>query len=426
MDLRIFSLCMMFATLCASCAARSENREGVAVLSKEKNELNFVCKYEVFPDSSRETDKLFKYARWLQEGNQLKRDEVVDAEIERLYRIAAENGNFKANVNLQNGSMQGRYKLRGEEHIRLSQELIDAGVATGYFFIAVFLQKGLSGLQEDREMALRYFRKAADEGSAEAQYYVGSKLEPSDMATEIAMRMYLCAAEQGHGESAVSLGVYRKRHERYQDALEAFQLGVASGNSSSASFLAKAFRATGPEDELFYLGVQHDSERAERYVKVWRALADYSYANPKVPEINHILPLPPERLPSWDGKLQWLVEREAKVMPSRPSEALIRKLARNKFLEPSTGKPTPASSSFVAVNSPAPTCISGQECPESGYWQAVRLVDDISLEVTNGKVIYTRQNEVMPSLVVGGYGCRVSGFRKEDDCERRVVWRLLG
>lgn len=426
MGLRVFSLPIMFAFLCASCSVQSRNKGEVDLLSEKKSALNFVCVHEVFPDTSTEVDQLFKYARWLQIDNQLRRDREIDAEVERLYRIAAENGHFKANVNLQNGAMQGHYDLRGEEHIRLSQELIDAKVATGYFFIGIFLQKGLSGLQQDREMALRYFRKAADEGSAEAQYYVGSELEPSDMAPDVAMQMYHCAAQRGHGESAVALGIYRKRYGRYQDALEAFQLGVASGNSSSASFLAKAFSASGPEDELFYLGVQRNRERAERYLKLWRVLADYSYANPSIPEINDILPLPPESLPVWDGKLKWLVEREERVSPSRPSESLIRKLAQARFLDPSTGKPTPASPSFIAVGSPSPICVSGQECPRTGYWQAVRLAGDISLEITGGRVLYLKYKEVMPTLFFGGGRGGLSSVRKENDSERRVEWRLLG
>ena len=48
---------------------------------------------------------------------------------------------------------------------------------------------------------------------------------------------------------------------------------------------------------MYYLGQQEDLERAERYKKIWRILAGYSYANPKVPEINDIVPLPPAKLP---------------------------------------------------------------------------------------------------------------------------------
>ncbi|WP_039791998.1 DUF6396 domain-containing protein, partial [Pseudomonas agarici] len=75
----------------------------------------------------------------------------------------------------------------------------------------------------------------------------------------------------------------------------------------------------------------------------WSLLANYSYANPSVPEINEILPLPPAKLPAWDGKLQWLEARLANVRPQKPHEALIQQLAKAKLLEPATGKPMPGS-----------------------------------------------------------------------------------
>ncbi|MNN96759.1 hypothetical protein D3C81_2157930 [compost metagenome] len=78
-----------------------------------------------------DADVLFQYARWLQKNNQLKQDKSVDAEIERLYRIASENGHYKANINLQSSAMRGHFRLRGAEHLRLSEQLIEAGVATG-------------------------------------------------------------------------------------------------------------------------------------------------------------------------------------------------------------------------------------------------------------------------------------------------------
>ncbi|PTS73634.1 hypothetical protein DBR33_10565 [Stenotrophomonas sp. HMWF022] len=298
----------------------------------------FVCVHEHVPDSSKELDQIFKYARWMQDSNLLNQDSGVNAEIERLYRIAAENGHAKANINLQNGSVQGRYALRGEESLRLSKKLIDDGVATGYFFIAAYLRGGLSGLQQDQDAALVYFRKAADEGSANAQYYLGTRLEPSGAAPEVAMQMYLCAAEQGNGDAAVALGVYRRRYGRYEESFHAFQLGVRAGSASAASFLGHAFRAKGPEDELFYLGQTEDVERSDRYVRVWRTLANYSYATPRALEVNDILPPPPAILPPWSGKLKWLVEREAEVPPPKPSETQITEFAKAQMLDPATGK----------------------------------------------------------------------------------------
>jgi TPR repeat protein len=308
--------------------------------------LAFTCKHETIPEPSAGSEMLFNYARWLQVNNQLKEDKSVDKEIARLYRIAAENGHAKAAINLQNGALHGRFPLSGPARLRFSQQLIEAKVATGYYFIALYLQHGAAGLAEDSEMALRYFRKAADEGSALAQAYVGEMLDPANMAPDIARQMRRCAAEQGNGEAAGYLGVDLKINRRYQEALEAFQLGVAAGDSSSASFLTNTFLGPEPTNTLYYMGQQKDPERARRYKIIWRILANYSYAHPTVPEINDIVPLPPAPLPAWDGKLQWLEAREANVPPPKPSEALIAELARNKQLNPATGRPLPDSPNF--------------------------------------------------------------------------------
>ena len=395
-------------------------------LTEIKAKLAFTCVHEQIPAPSAETDELFQYARWLQKNNQLKQDKTVDFEVERLYRIAAENSHYKANINLQNGAMRGHFKLRGKEHLRLSQQLIEADVATGYYFIGIFLQQGSVGLQKDPEMSLRYFRKAADEGNAQAQYAVGEKLAPIDIAPDVARQMRRCAAEQGNGKAARALGVNLSTKGRYQEALEAFQFGVAAGDSTSASFLNKGFRGPRPDDRMYYLGQQEDLERAERYKTIWRVLARYSYADPKVPEINEILPLPPAKLPAWDGKLQWLEARLANVPPKKPSEALIQQLAKAKLLELATGKPMPDSPAFIKADYPAPTCSSGQACPQTGYWQAVRLSRQAYSELQDGAIRRFEESEIMPTLRVQRSESRFLLPDKVTVGEQSVEWQLLG
>ncbi len=395
-------------------------------IAEAKEKLTFTCVHETIPQPSAGADVLFQYARWLQKNNQLKQDETVDAEIERLYRIAAENGHYKANINLQNGTMRGKFKLRGDEHLRLSQQLIDANVATGYYFIGLFLKSGSAGLKQDPEMALRYFRKASDQGSALAQAFVGDKLAPINIAPDIARQMRRCAAEQGHGDAAGALGINLKNMGLFQQALEVLQMGVAAGDESSASRLGKGFRGPQPDDQLYYIGQQEDLERAERYEKIWRILANYSYAAPKVPEINDILPLPPAKLPAWDGKLQWLEARLANVPPKKPSKALIQQLAKAKLLEPATGRPTPDPPAFIKASYPEPTCSSGQACPQTGYWRAFSLSRDVYARFNDGVIRRFEKNEIMPTLQVESHKPR---FLLPDIItvnEESIEWRLLG
>ena len=395
-------------------------------LTEIKAKLAFTCVHEQIPAPSAETEELFQYARWLQKNNLLKQDKSVDAEIERLYRIAAENGHYKANINLQNGAMRGHFMLRGADHLRLSQQLIDANVATGYYFIGLFLKSGSAGLKQDTAMSLRYFRKAADQGSAQAQYAVGDILAPIDIAPDVARQMRRCAAEQDHGDAAIALGVDLKNEGRYQEALEVFQMGVVAGHESAAGRLEEAFRGHPSSDRLYYLGQQEDIERAERYKTIWRILANYSYADPKVPEINEILPLPPAKLPAWNGKLQWLETRLANVPPKKPSEVLIRQLAKAKLLEPATGRAMPGSSAFIKVGFPAPTCSSGQACPQTGYWQAVRLSRQADLGLKDGAIRRFEENEIMPTLRVQSNQPRFLLADRITVNEENIEWQLLG
>jgi hypothetical protein len=393
-------------------------------LAAIKDNLAFTCKHETLPPASAESDVLFRYARWLEKNNQLKQDPDTDLEISRLYRIATENGHPKANINLQNGSLRGKYKLRGHEHLRFSQDLIDANVATGYYFVSVFLKNGIADLKQDMEMSLRYLRKAADEGSAQAQYEVGDALAPSDKAPTVARQMRRCAAEQGNGPAANILGVHLQDNAAYKEALEAFQLGVAAGDENSAGWLDDGFRGPDPTNELDYLDLEKDLERAERYKTIWRILARYSYAHPKVPEINDILPLPPAKLPPWDGKLQWLEAREANIPPEKPSPELIQRLTQDLKLDPATGRPMPGAKGFSQADLSADQCVAGSKCPVSGWWQ---VVVHWELHTPDGQPIvrHFEQGDVFPVERMRYYRDRIWPLPKsQHEGPVRVWWRL--
>lgn len=203
-----------------------------------------------------------------------------------------------------------------------------------------------------------------------------------------------------------------------REALEVLQLGVAAGYESPPSRLEIAFRAL--PTEKGYLGEKQDLERARRYNKIWEVLANYSYADPKVPEINEIVPLPPAKLPPWDGKLQWLEERLANVPPEKPSEALIYQLAKAKVLDPLTGKPKPGSPAFKQTHFPVMICQTGDPCPESGYWKAM-------INTWNERILYFKQGQVMPAHVSHWRKPRIWPLRDTVTEEHMSVeWGLLG
>ncbi|WP_375741571.1 DUF6396 domain-containing protein [Pseudomonas boanensis] len=173
-----------------------------------------------------------------------------------------------------------------------------------------------------------------------------------------------------------------------------------------------------------YLGQQEDLERAARYEQIGNMLTGYSYAQPKVPEINEIVPLPPAKLPPWDGTLKWEEEYEANIPPPKPSEALIEELAKAKLLDPKTGRPMPGSPAFITAV-PTEICYSGEACPRSGYWQIAWM--HTRTIVPREVIRRFEQGEVMPVQVVERFHSRRWPFPdKTTFTEEQVQWRLLG
>jgi hypothetical protein len=254
--------------------------------------------------------------------------------------------------------------------VDLASQLIDQGIPSGYNDIGTYLDAGY-GLKQNKEMALRFFRKAADLGNPDAQFHVAEQLAPRDMAPTIAKQMRQCAMDQGYGRAANILGVDLQTDKFYADATKAFQKGTAAGDSSSAFFLEHAFQPPSPadqsrppSDQLYFLNLPNDPERSRRYKLIGDFLDNNETRNPKVPDIDQIVPLPPAKLPPWDGTFQWQKEQDAS--PAKPSDDLIERMSKAKNLDPATGLPIPPPPK-TALGTRVKT---GERCPESGDYCA--------------------------------------------------------
>lgn len=308
----------------------------------------FTCAKEAdrIPPRDPEAEQLYQHARWLRRNNLLKDDPAVYPTIERLVRIATAYGHDKANLALRgmlkNGQAQSLNPIK--ESVDLAEDLIERGVPGGYYDMGNYLMQGY-GVVGDFDLGKRYYRKAADLGSPDAQYLIGDKLidtrrHPPEVVV-IGLQMLRCAAEQGHAEAALGLGVYIYE-EKPKEAMEAYQLGAKAGDSQSASRMEDGFTITDPSRGLYLGQTQPDPERARRYRVISEFLSDYDYLDPTVPEIDEIVPLPPTQLPPWDGKFKWLEEHKANVPPPLPTEKRIEEMARSKSLDPKTGRPVSA------------------------------------------------------------------------------------
>jgi len=103
--------------------------------------------------------------------------------------------------------------------------------------------------------------------------------------------------------------------ENNERALKILHAGVKFGSAESAGWLSASF---GKGDAL--VGHVKDEARAERYI----ILADRLERDPdlRLPNLDKVLPLPPSRLPKWDGNKETLINAAKAVMsvPASPSK----------------------------------------------------------------------------------------------------------
>ncbi len=311
--------------------------------------LEFTCKKEVQPPLSEETQQLYNYALYHDLHNMWtgeKGDDVWNG-LARYYRIAAANGDYKANVRLQYLLNTGRISTdmpQTEVH-NLNEELAKQLPATAYYNLYGYLDEGY-GVRTEEGGKYAYLRKAADLGSREAQYTVAEMLadiEDSEETQEafkfrlnLVEQLWACASEQGLGEASGNLGSFLRLDKRYDEALKVSHQGVKNGDSISALVLSHAFESEVQADNLNFLDVSPDDERVKRYHMISSYLSRYDYLQPKVPDLDEIVPLPPAKLPKWDGKIAFQRWYEGEA-PPKPSEALMQKLANQAGLRVDNG-----------------------------------------------------------------------------------------
>jgi len=335
----------------ARCYAKEQEQQRKTQMAQLEQlaALEFTCKKEELPPLSEETQQLYNYALYHDLHNMWtgeKGDEVWNG-LARYYRIAAANGDYKANVRLQYLLNTGRINTdmpQTEVH-NLNEELAKQLPATAYYNLYGYLDEGY-GVRTEEGGKYAYLRKAADLGSREAQYTVAEMLadiEDSEETQEafkfrlnLVEQLWACASEQGLGEASGNLGSFLRLDKRYDEALKVSHQGVKNGDSISALVLSHAFESEVQADNLNFLDVSPDDERVKRYHMISSYLSRYDYLQPKVPDLDEIVPLPPAKLPKWDGKIAFQRWYEGEA-PPKPSEALMQKLANQAGLRVDNG-----------------------------------------------------------------------------------------
>ena len=329
---------------------KEQQRKTQMVQLEQLAALEFTCKKEELPPLSEETQQLYNYALYHDLHNMWtgKKGDAVWNGLARYYRIAAMNGDYKANIRLQYLLKSGRISsdMPQTEVHNLNEELAKQLPATAYYNLYGYLDEDY-GVRTEEGGKYAYLRKAADLGSREAQYTVAEMLADIEDEEEtkeafkyrlnLVKQLWACASEQGLGEASINLGISLQSDKKYSEAVKVFYQGVKNGDAMSASTLRGGFsQQTTKDNRLDFLDLAPDEERSRRYDIIWNYLAKYDYLQPKVPDLDEIVPLPPAKLPKWDGKIAFQRWYEGEA-PPKPSEALMQKLANQAGLRVDNG-----------------------------------------------------------------------------------------
>ena len=328
---------------------KQRKKETLKTVEEIKKNLEFTCVHEKRPPLSEETQQLYNYAlhRDLNHMWPGQRGDGFWDELLPYYRIAAANGDYKANVRLQFLLSDGWTRVPDIEAEAETQKLYKMLhkqlPATAYYLLKGYIEDGY-GVSASPDSELAFLRKAADMGNREAQYTLGQMIsslddeETREFRLKLMMKLYRCASEQGQGNASYWLGMFLPDYHKYDEAVRAYHQGVKNGNYLSAFILSNAFKAGKEKGNNDFLDVETDEERARRYGIIDSYLSTYDFMSPTVPDLDDIVPLPPAPLPEWDGKIafqRWVEGDE----PPKPSDELIKKLADKAGLNVKTGLP---------------------------------------------------------------------------------------
>ena len=328
---------------------KQRKKETMKTIEEIKKNLEFTCVHEKRPPLSEETQQLYNYAlhRDLNHMWPGQRGDGFWDELLPYYRIAAANGDYKANVRLQFLLSDGWTRVPDIEAEAETQKLYKMLhkqlPATAYYLLKGYIEDGY-GVSAPPDSELAFLRKAADMGNREAQYTLGQMIsslddeETREFRLKLMMKLYRCASEQGQGNASYWLGMFLPDYHKYDEAVRAYHQGVKNGNYLSAFILSNAFKVGKEKGNNNFLDVEADKERARRYSIIDSYLSTYEFMSPTVPDLDDIVPLPPAPLPEWDGKIafqRWVEGNE----PPKPSDELIKKLADKAGLDVKTGLP---------------------------------------------------------------------------------------
>ena len=298
---------------------------------------SFTCKHEAQanPPATEQAQTLFEEAMALSDWG-IPRKERNYKKVASLYRQAMGLGHWKAQFNLAGLYLEGDgVDFDPNQALSLTEDLMRKGVPAAWFNMGNFYMSGTGPLKQDATVAYAFWQRAAEMGSMHAQALLGKALDanadrpPSWWANRVIGRQMLeCAFAQGSGEAAYQLGLSYSVESLGANNLSAdatlaakavnrYHEGVKFGSQESANAMFAMFAEGSP-----VVGRAKDPIREDRYF----AIAEYLRHHPdtRLPNLDRVLPLPPAKLPTWDGEVESLIKaaqavRETPRLPATPN-----------------------------------------------------------------------------------------------------------
>ena len=261
--------------------------------------------------------------RWYQEAEALRDPNIWDEDknwprIMELYQKAAERKHWKAMIDLATVYQDGIWDddtpiidRNPPAAMKLTEDAMRLGIPLAWAVMGNYYNHGFM-VPPNPTAAWAFWQKAADMGSPYAQTLIGKSLLTSEDQPErllwaneqISLQMLECAFSQGDGNAAEELGLqYEVILENKAKALHYYHEGVKMGNTNCANALFVGFSHVGEDGIIPGAGI--DAARSERYLQLGQILK----FNPaiRLPNLDKILPLPPSKLPVWNGKKEDLI-----------------------------------------------------------------------------------------------------------------------
>ncbi|HHY6932272.1 TPA: DUF6396 domain-containing protein [Burkholderia ambifaria] len=323
--------CVFLLVGCAACSRTDALPRNMSLTAFNPHRAAFKCKHEadVIPSIDQDADRWNRRAMALTSSLLWPNQRDYKGAVE-LWTKAAERKHWKAMLNLANAYAQGDGVDRDAERaVQIAEQAMKLGVPAAYDLMGTYYMNG-TGVKQDASRAYGFWQLAADMGNPNAMAYLGGKMDAvyDDPKAgfwgnrKIALQMLECGFAQGNGDAAYALGTTlvgsdKSLGEDNERALRILHDGVKYGSARSAAYLFGAFDDGDP-----VAGNAKDRARAERYI----ILADRLERDPdlRLPNLDKVLPLPPARLPKWNGDKKTLIDAAKAVIsvpvpPSKPA-----------------------------------------------------------------------------------------------------------